>query len=1025
MSEELEIQEQGERIFVSVRLRPLNDKEISRNSISDWECINNDTIVFKNSLPERSMFPAAYTFDRVFGCESLTTQVYEEGAKQFALSVLNGINSSIFAYGQTSSGKTYTMRGITENAVADLYDYMERHDEREFLVKFSAMEIYNEAVRDLLSSDCTPLRLLDDPERGTVVEKLIEETVRDREHLRELLSICEAQRQVGETSLNETSSRSHQILRLTIESSAREYAGAENSSILAASVNFVDLAGSERASQTLSAGARLKEGCHINRSLLTLGTVIRKLSKGRNSHVPYRDSKLTRILQNALGGNARTAIICTMSPDRSHVEQSRNTLLFASCAKEVTTNAQVNLVMSDKALVKQLQRELAKLENEMKSLGSASVKRDTATLLKEKELLIRQMAKEIEELTRQRDLAQSRVENLLHSVREVQMLKQGEYSSSNSSEVDQVPCMFGYSKHRDTVAPSVPNANNQYRGLPEKTEEDFLPDGITTKFPGPDPCKGWEEIAQKTDEEFEDNCKEVRCIEIEDSGIKMNAKAEDSYLSPDNNEGKLSVEEAIVKKIETDELSIDPEEQEGKPAMTVAVIKEIEADNLSTAPEKKEGKVAITEVPLRKIEAGEFLTDPENIEGKLTMTKSSIEKLEDDGFSTDPEEDQGKIDTTIIKNENVVSSPGKEDLQSSHIYTDETYKALRQKIEELQRTVQFLVSIHHLEQSPSFSDASSSSSGSMTRSRSCRAVVTTVPSSPYFEKAEQNQKLSGLKYDNRNGSMSRRDSQASLGSNFGEALSLKDLDIEDTFSAVEFLPRPWKSLSDNSARRTTPPFLDSAAGGSETKSQSEKQIDNNMAPETPDKTDNSMQLSSWPSEFEKQQRKIIELWDECNAPLIHRTYFILLFKGDPSDSVYMEVELRRLSFLKNSMSYAANARKDSVIDTTASSVKDLIRERGMLSKQIQKKYSRKQKEELYKKWGIGLNTKQRSLQLARRVWTDTKDMVHVQESADLVAKLLGFVELSQAPKEVVGLTILPRSVTRRSYSWKHSIPPML
>ncbi|KAM5576771.1 hypothetical protein ABKV19_007553 [Rosa sericea] len=109
-------------------------------------------------------------------------------------------------------------------------------------------------------------------------------------------------------------------------------------------LNFVDLVGSERVAQALSAGARLKEGCHINRSLLTLGTVIRKLSTGRNGHIPYRDSKLTRILQNSLGGNARTAIICTMSPARSHVEQSKNTLFFASCAKEVTTNAKVNVV---------------------------------------------------------------------------------------------------------------------------------------------------------------------------------------------------------------------------------------------------------------------------------------------------------------------------------------------------------------------------------------------------------------------------------------------------------------------------------------------------------------------------------------------------------------------------------------------------------------------------------------------------------------------------------------------------------
>ncbi|XP_076927553.1 kinesin-like protein KIN-7E [Bidens hawaiensis] len=152
-----------------------------------------------------------------------------------------------------------------------------------------------------------------------------------------------------------------------IESSANEFIGKDKSTKLTASVNFVDLAGSERAAQALSVGQRLKEGCHINRSLLTLSTVIRKLSKGKHGHVNYRDSKLTRILQPCLGGNARTAIICTLSPAREHIEQSKNTLLFASCAKEVTTNAQVNVVMSDKALVKHLQKELARLENELRT----------------------------------------------------------------------------------------------------------------------------------------------------------------------------------------------------------------------------------------------------------------------------------------------------------------------------------------------------------------------------------------------------------------------------------------------------------------------------------------------------------------------------------------------------------------------------------------------------------------------------------------------------------------------------------
>ncbi|CAL5328155.1 unnamed protein product [Camellia sinensis] len=391
-----------EKIFVSVRLRPLNKKEIARNDVCGWECINEDTIIFKNCnlpLPVRSM-----------GVTAPQKKVYEKEAKDVALSVVSGINCEhkfqlLFGYGQTSSGKTFTMTGITEYAIADIYDYIEKHNEREFLLKFSAMEIYNESVRDLLSTDSSPLRLLDDPKRGTVTEKLTEEPLRDWNNVMELLSICE-----GETALNETSSKSHQIIRLTIESSAWQFLVKDYLSTLAAAVNFVDLAGSERASQSLSVGTRLKEGCHINRSLLTLGTVICKLSKGRNEHVPFRDSKLTRILQSSLGGNARTAIIRTMSPARSHVEQSRNTLLFVSCAKEVTTNTQVNVVISDKALVKHLQRQLARLESELRSQGPTFVASHYLAFR------LKRLEKEMIDLTVQRDLAQCQVQDLLQLV---------------------------------------------------------------------------------------------------------------------------------------------------------------------------------------------------------------------------------------------------------------------------------------------------------------------------------------------------------------------------------------------------------------------------------------------------------------------------------------------------------------------------------------------------------------------------------------------------------------------------------
>ncbi|KAF3584681.1 hypothetical protein F2Q69_00026996 [Brassica cretica] len=165
-----------EKIVVTVRLRPLNKKEQLAKDQVAWECVDDHTIVSKPQAQERSHHQSSFTFDKVFGPESVTEDVYENGVKNVALSALMGINATIFAYGQTSSGKTYTMRGVTEKAVNDIYNH-----------------IIN---------------------KGTVVEKLVEETANNDQHLRHLISICEAQRQVGETALNDTSSRSHQIIRL-------------------------------------------------------------------------------------------------------------------------------------------------------------------------------------------------------------------------------------------------------------------------------------------------------------------------------------------------------------------------------------------------------------------------------------------------------------------------------------------------------------------------------------------------------------------------------------------------------------------------------------------------------------------------------------------------------------------------------------------------------------------------------------------------------------------------------------------
>ncbi|KAJ9132793.1 hypothetical protein P3X46_033627 [Hevea brasiliensis] len=930
-----------ENILVLVRLRPLNEKEIAANEVADWECINDTTILYRNTLREGSTFPSAYTFDRVFRGDYSTRQVYEEGAKEVALSVVSGINSSIFAYGQTSSGKTYTMTGITEYTVADIFEYIHRHEDRAFVLKFSAIEIYNEAIRDLLSMDSTPLRLLDDPEKGTIIEKVTEETLKDWSHLKELLSICEGQRQIGETSLNEKSSRSHQILRLTIESSAREFIGKENSTTLSATVNFVDLAGSERASQALPTGARLKEGCHINRSLLTLGTVIRKLSKGRYGHINYRDSKLTRLLQPALGGNARTAIICTLSPARRHVEQTRNTLLFACCAKEVTTKAQVNVVMSDKALVKHLQRELARLESELRSPVPASSTSDYAALLRKKDLQIQKMEKEIRELTKQRDLAESRVEDLLRMIGQNQ-------TSRNGAVVGPHPNQQAGHTWEDEYGDSGSNMEESYY-LQDNNDDHSVSDGTSSlmsigkKFVRSSSCQSLEDTAVGPAENTDDYCKEVQCIEMDET--RRESSFEPHSISNGENEGTLA----------------------------------------------------------------------------LTM------------FGDDAAAGQQ------------ISTPANGRREVSRIQNGFTYDMLEQRLHHVQRTVDDLVSPDPDETSPQSlaADISSSRNMQLTRSWSCRENLMT-DSSPYLGKAEQiestppngfeksfsgrpegvRRKFPPLNYGADPARLSRNDSESSLGSAYPDDLrsqSIKtsaDGDIPSIQTFVEGLQEMAKQeyekqLVDGQVRETD---------------QMDREFEKNAKDVGLDPMGEALETSSdWPLAFERQRGEIIELWQTCNVSLVHRAYFFLLFKGDPTDSVYMEVELRRLSFLKETLTQGNHSVGGgwSQTLTLATSIKALHKERGMLSKLMQKRLSEEERKRIYQKWGIGLNSKRRRLQLANSLWSNTKDINHIMESAAIVGKLVRFVEQGQALKEMFGLSFAPPSTRRRSLGWTYSKSTLL
>ncbi|KAK1296654.1 Kinesin-like protein NACK2 [Acorus calamus] len=676
-----------ERILVSVRLRPLNEKEKARDESSDWECINDTTIIFKNSLADRSMAPTAYSFDRVFGCETTTRQVYEEAAKEVALSVVSGINSSIFAYGQTSSGKTYTMIGITEYTVADIYDYIQKfvfiqHKERAFVLKFSAMEIYNEAVRDLLSADSTPLRLLDDPE--------------------------------------------------IIESTAREFLGQDNSSTLAASV----------------------------------------------------------------------------------------------------------------------------------------------------------MEREIKELIQQRDLAQSRLEDLLRA------------------------------KFRQAPTPCSPDACEDELSI--SASSGLLIKGLIFDSPI-SLTRMCITSTQDTSEDFEDHCREVQCIEMEESSVS-----------------------------------------------------------------------------------------------------------------------RSEISDTLLTNENASLLP----LNGAAM--DFSFETSDQNLQIKEKTINNIVEPRQDESSPlpSVGDLSCSRREKLTRSRSCRASLMTGSSS-LFEEADQNEstppsefendflgkteyfvrKPLPLNYDGEIETVSAEGSQSSGCTDSVDLLNAKNINSasEEGITSLCSFVAGLKGAQIQLQKEFTDGQTMAKMGA---EAHEDLGVTKNVKDVGLDPMENPIESPPhWPLEFEKRQKEIIELWQACNVSLVHRTYFFLLFKGDPTDSIYMEVELRRLSFLKRSLSLNGidKPSREDGSDITPTS-------RVMLCKQMQRRYTSEERDHLYRKWGIDLASKQRRLQLAHRLWTETDDMDHVKESATIVAKLVRVLEPGKALKEMFGLSFAPQMgnrSSRRSYNWKHGMSTLI
>ncbi|KAA0165709.1 hypothetical protein FNF27_06629 [Cafeteria roenbergensis] len=366
-----------ESVKVVVRCRPLNKKEIaeSRKPIVVIDTAIGSVEITKAGTDDTKRF----TFDSVYDDKSTQRDVYDDTGFPLVESVLQGYNGTMFAYGQTGCGKTHTMqgkdsppelRGIIPTSFEHVFDHLKLLKDKEALVRVSYLELYNEEIRDLLGADhLAKLELKENPEKGVFVKGLRSVVVDGVEAIDALMAQGNAVRTTGSTAMNAESSRSHSIFTIVIEMSGKREDGTEH--VTAGKLNLVDLAGSERQSKTKATGARLKEGIKINLSLTALGNVISGLVESSQKHIPYRDSKLTRLLQDSLGGNTKTVMMAAIGPADYNYDETISTLRYANRAKNIKNKPIINEDPKD-ALLREYKDEIERLKQMLTSQATGA-----------------------------------------------------------------------------------------------------------------------------------------------------------------------------------------------------------------------------------------------------------------------------------------------------------------------------------------------------------------------------------------------------------------------------------------------------------------------------------------------------------------------------------------------------------------------------------------------------------------------------------------------------------------------------
>ena len=415
----------NKNIRVYIRFRPFNEVEtdLLSNNVGWATPIykENNCVTIDTHKSEHETGPT-FKFDKVFNSSTEQSKVYDTIGKEIVNDVLDGYNGTIFAYGQSGSGKTFTMygndveneetKGLIPRIVENIFGYVENSNENiSFEIKMSVMQIYKEVIYDLLTG-MKDLKIKENPSRGIYVENLSEVYLSSVDDFINYNEIAQSNRKVGETKLNQTSSRSHSIMIVEISQTFKK----ENL-IKKGTLNLVDLAGSEKISKTGAVGETLEEAKKINLSLSALGNVIHALTSSNCEHVPYRDSKLTRILQESLGGNYKTSLIVTASPHSYHLEETISSLQFAQRAKTIKNKVKINIKYTYEelqAMVERLNKKLSLANEKIRRLMNGEKIEESNVLFVDEA----NVCGKCEVLKEEKKILEEKIETMLKEIKE-------------------------------------------------------------------------------------------------------------------------------------------------------------------------------------------------------------------------------------------------------------------------------------------------------------------------------------------------------------------------------------------------------------------------------------------------------------------------------------------------------------------------------------------------------------------------------------------------------------------------------